>query len=247
MTDYVRLYSVTTDWTGAFKYCRAFAAYDGGEYKVKEDDPPGYTSAGADILSGEVIGLNEVYFSCISGMSGCPALIHFYDTPPIGLGVQPASGKSCAGSVQLFTTSYADAASVSQITAAEFMLDAGDWMAGAVRLQYNPSWNGICLRDETNSGWTACGAPGSAQILQSRFVRVHLDRCSAVVNPDGKTLAVAWALEFQPAFAGSYNLFVLAAREGEVTVGWEGLGDWTVEDCTTPRHWLSLPLIRKPG
>ena len=247
-------YSTTTDWTGAFELADWYTDDWFGDFRIKEVDPPGYTSTGAEIdisEGGWINGFNEVgfFFSQVYPS----AAVTFYDRPSISLGVQPVSGSSCAGSVQSFTTSYTVTAGINDladdIATADFMLDADNWMADSVRLQYNRAQNGIYLRNESDTGWVAVGAPGSAQILQNRFVRVHLDQCQAAVSPGGRTLSITWALEFKPAFAGDYLLFVLASPEWGGTVGWEMLGAWTVRECATPTpapmHWAHLPLLLK--
>lgn len=231
-------YHVATHVTGpdgVYRMCWYASEDERGVYEIYETDPPGCVSTGAG--GGDVIW----DWNHVDAMvrKGDQVLVTFYDTPPLQMELSPVNGASCVNSIQPFTASVTDIESAAQISAVEYVVDKGDWLVDAVYLRYVRASNLIYLRNEDNSGWLGGYAPGSGHILQNSRARVHLNQCAASTSPDGHTLQVTWAVEFTPAFAGTYNQFLYAERGPDFYIGFDQMGRWDVSYCGSPTPTLT--------
>ena len=152
-----------------------------------------------------------------------------YYCPPTLEGVEPASGESCAGATQLFTTTIADC--VNNVSVVEYHFDNGGLnKVNSIYLRYDRRHDQIYLRDAANTTWLGGYALGADEVIDNGFGRLHVRDTSAEWNSG--QLLVHWAIEFLPAYAGrTYNQLLYASNQDGQADGWEGLGAWTVSQC----------------
>jgi len=243
LTPFERLVaSHVTGPDGTWRYCTYRSWYaDHSWYHIRETDPPGAVSTGAE-GGDQVMDANYVFSQFIPGDD---ITVTFYDTPPITMSLSPTDRTSCVGSVQPFVATVTDVESAARVTAIEYAVDRGSWLTDAVYLRYDHAANLMYLRDDANTGWLGGYAPGSSEVLENSRARLHLAQSAVTLSADAKTLDVTWAVEFKSAFAGTYNQFLYAERGSGLYLGFDDVGDWTVDYCgsPTPRPlYLSLLL-----
>lgn len=154
-----------------------------------------------------------------------------YSTSPAVVGGQPASGASCPGQVQVFETVVEDPDGVDDLDSVQYMFNQGAWMQDMVHLKYRANVNLLYLYDEDTSTWLGGYGPGSNEIIENQYARLHVAQSST--ERVGDRLTVNWAIEFLGPFVqpSPYNQLLYVLDRSQFSDGWEGIGDWLVEPC----------------
>ncbi len=155
--------------------------------------------------------------------------------PAANVSVSPASG---SGVSQVFSFSYTDPASASDIGWAQMHFQTQLVASGACYLQYTRATNSIVLINDAGTaalGPVTLGASGSLNNSQCA-----LNAAGSSVSTSGNNLTVNLALSFQPAFAGSKNVSMGVSNNANVFSGWQQMGSWTVTAGNLPPQNVSV-------
>jgi hypothetical protein len=141
---------------------------------------------------------------------------------PATVSVSPNSG---SGATQAFTLQYSDtagAASLQQVWA-YFNASLANPASNACMLYYNTATNQINLLNDSATAWLPATL-GAASTLQNS--QCLLNVATATVTRSGDVLTLSVMVTFQPAFAGSKNIYLHAVDVSGANSGWQELGTW---------------------
>src|SRR6185295_8553473 len=142
--------------------------------------------------------------------------------PPVGLGVTPSSG---AGVSQTFALKYSDANGATDLSQLFAIFNTGAIATNACYVFYARSTNKLYLQNNASSAWQGPLTPGVAGNVSNS--QCTLNSAGSSVSTSGNTLTVNIALTFQPAFAGTKNIYLFALDSlGFKTAGWQLKGSW---------------------
>ena len=142
-------------------------------------------------------------------------------TPPSAVGVAPNAG---TGTSQTFSFQFSDSAGAADLTTVSVLFNSSLTAANGCVVTYTRAANALVL-------WTDAGAaPGSSITPGSgsqQNTQCLLNGSGSSVSLAGNVLTLNLAIVFQPAFAGSRNIYLQANSPGGSS-GWQQLGSWTV-------------------
>jgi PQQ enzyme repeat len=137
--------------------------------------------------------------------------------------VMPNSG---SGTSQSFAAQYSDTAGAASLQQAYVWFAApGAPENNSCMMYYNVAANQINLLNDAATAWQPA-MPGAATTLQNSQCSVAMASSSATLS--GNTLTLDLAITFQPAFAGSNNIYLYAFDVSGANSGWQQPGTWTV-------------------
>jgi len=136
--------------------------------------------------------------------------------------VAPSSG---SGSTQAFTLQYSDTAGAANLQQvwAYFNATLANPASNACMLYYNSASNQINLLNDAGTAWLSATL-GAASTLQNS--QCSLNVATATVSRSGDVLTLSVTVTFQPAFAGSKNIYLHAVDVSGANSGWQELGTW---------------------
>ena len=136
--------------------------------------------------------------------------------------VTPNSG---SGAAQAFTLQYSDTAGAANLQQVWAYFNAGltNPASNACMLYYNSASNQINLLNDATTAWLAATL-GAASTLQNS--QCSLNVATATVSRSGNVLTLSVTVTFQPAFAGSKNIYMHAVDASGANSGWQELGTW---------------------
>ena len=140
--------------------------------------------------------------------------------------VLPMSPSSGSGTSQTFQFAYSDPQGYADIRYVEMLINTSLQAAQGCYMYYDRASNVIYLSADSGSGWVGSASLGSAGTLQNSQCIINLPTSSRTGS--GNTLTVYLAMTFQPAFAGTKNLFLYVSDRGDLASGWQMLGSWTI-------------------
>ncbi len=138
--------------------------------------------------------------------------------------VTPNSG---SGATQTFNLLFSDTAGASSLTQvwAYFNATLANPASSACMLRYIASTNQIDLLNDNSTAWLSATL-GSAPTLQNS--QCSLNVATATVSRSADVLTLNVTVTFQPAFAGSKNIYLHAMDVSGANSGWQELGTWVV-------------------
>uniref|UniRef100_Q02BD5 Conserved repeat domain n=1 Tax=Solibacter usitatus (strain Ellin6076) TaxID=234267 RepID=Q02BD5_SOLUE len=138
--------------------------------------------------------------------------------------VTPASG---SGLSQTFSLRYSDSAGTGGFSTvwAWFNAAFATSSANSCMFYYAPAAGTLYLLNDPGTQWMP-GTLGSGTALQNSACFVNLGSSNAVLAAN--TLTLNLALTFQPAYAGTKNVYVYGSDAGGGNSGWQTRGTWTV-------------------
>jgi imidazole glycerol phosphate synthase subunit HisF len=141
---------------------------------------------------------------------------------PATVSVSPDSG---SGSSQAFTLQYSDTAGAANLQQVWAYVNASlaNPASNACMLYYNSASNQISLLNDGPTAWLPATL-GSAATLQNS--QCSLNVATATVSRSGDVLTLSVTVTFQPAFAGSKNIYLHAVDVSGANSGWQDLGTW---------------------
>jgi hypothetical protein len=141
---------------------------------------------------------------------------------PSTVSVSPNSG---SGAAQAFTLQYSDTAGAANLQQvwAYFNASLANPASNACLLYYNSTSNQINLLNDTATAWLSATL-GAASTLQNS--QCSLNVATATVSWSGDVLTLSVTVTFQPAFAGSKNIYLHAVNVSGAVSGWQQLGTW---------------------
>jgi hypothetical protein len=141
---------------------------------------------------------------------------------PSTVSVTPNSG---SGSSQTFAFQYSDTAGAANLQQvwAYFNATLANPASSACLLYYNSASNQINLLNNTATAWLSATL-GAASTLQNS--QCSLNVATATVSRIGDVLTLSVTVTFQPAFAGSKNIYLHAVDVSGANSGWQDLGTW---------------------
>ncbi len=151
------------------------------------------------------------------------------DSAPTAASVSPSSG---SGSPQTFRFTYTDANSYQQLNWVYGMLQTLLNQGGACYFQYIQSQNRLYLRNDAGTSWLGPVYPGSAGTVSNS--QCSINAASSAVSGSGSSLLLDLAMTFQPAFAGSRNIYMYAADTTGLNSAWQVRGSWNPVSMTAP-------------
>jgi MBG domain (YGX type) len=136
--------------------------------------------------------------------------------------VFPTAG---SGASQVFQFTYSDQAGFAAITSARMLFDKGTGGVSACAVLYTPSTKSLQVINDNGIGWGVAGQLGTVGTLQNSQCSIDLSGSKAVGTGNNLTLSIA--TNFKSSFAGTRNVYSLAAdRFG--SPGYQIRGTWTV-------------------
>ena len=139
--------------------------------------------------------------------------------PVVTLAVTPASG---AGASQKFTFQATDSLAATDLTTVGVLFNSTTSTTSACAVVYNRALNTLALLTDGGAQPASMIAPGSGTGQNSQCV---LSGSGSSVSLSGNTLTLNLTLTFQPAFAGTKNVYMDAANPFE-TVNFQLEGTW---------------------
>lgn len=141
---------------------------------------------------------------------------------PATVSVSPNSG---SGAMQAFTLQYSDTAGATNLQQvwAYFNASLANPASNACMLYYNSASNQINLLNDAGTAWLSATL-GAASTLQNS--QCSLNVATATVSRSGDVLTLSVTVTFQPAFAGSKNIYLHAVDVSGANSGWQELGTW---------------------
>jgi uncharacterized repeat protein (TIGR01451 family) len=180
--------------------------------------PPAYAGAKniymfASDVSGANSGWQQEGTWTVSTGSGVPA--------PVS--VAPNSG---SGARQSFALQYSDTAGAAnlQLVYAWFITNLANPVSSCL-LYYQRSTNQLNLLNDGATAWQTATL-GAATTLQNSQCSVNVAPATAV--PSGTTLTLTLPMTFQPAYAGTQNIYMFDSDVSGANSGWQQEGAWTV-------------------
>ena len=155
--------------------------------------------------------------------------------PPQATSVTPSSG---SGSSQTFSFVYTDAAGASSLNTMLALISSGLSGPSSCDLTMDVVHNALYLLNDGATAWLGPVTPGAAGTVQNSQCTVNGANSSVVASDNTVTLNLA--LIFQAAFAGAKNIYANASSTGELTSGWNKLGNWTVTSAAQPPQTTSV-------
>jgi hypothetical protein len=139
------------------------------------------------------------------------------------ISVTPSSGSGAGAS---FAFQYSDTNGTGSLSWvwAWFNTTLGS-SANSCVLYYQPSTMEVNLLNDAGTAWTAA-TPGTGTTLQNSQCSVNLATTS--VTPSGDSLTLNLPMTFQPAYAGTQNIYMYAGDVSGSNTGWLQQGTWTV-------------------
>jgi len=135
----------------------------------------------------------------------------------------PATG---AGRSETFTLLHTDAGGLSQTGSVMLLINSRLSSAHSCYIRYERAANQLWLLNDQNTGWIAYSAPGSPAVQQNSQCR--LDVGASSVSSSGSTLVLNLAIQFDPSFAGTRNLYLGSLAANGSGRPWQSVGVWTV-------------------
>jgi hypothetical protein len=141
---------------------------------------------------------------------------------PSTVSVTPSSG---SGSSQTFAFQYSDTAGGTSLQSvwAYFNATLANPASNSCMFYYNSASNQINLLNNTATAWLSATL-GAAATLQNS--QCSLNVATATVSRSGDVLTLSVPVTFQPAFAGSKNIYLHAVDVSGANSGWQELGTW---------------------
>jgi hypothetical protein len=141
-------------------------------------------------------------------------------TPRV-IGVSPSGG---SGSSQVFTFTYADGDGYALIDYTHFDIYGNGLECFG---HYNRNANALYLMNDTGTQWLGPLPFGTSATIQNS--RCVLNSSGSSVFGSSDTLTLKVSITFQPAFAGSKSIALMAsAGGGSLSSDWRGAGSWIV-------------------
>lgn len=147
-------------------------------------------------------------------------------TGPASLAIGSLSPNSGAGNTQIFSAQFTDSNGAGDLNLAALWFAADQSTINSCAAYYNPSNGRLHLLNDAGSSWLSA-AIGSG-ILQNTQCRLDLAATTATIN--GNTLQLDLAVIFNPSYAGTKTISMLAANPAGRSTGWTPRGSWSVTD-----------------
>ena len=141
--------------------------------------------------------------------------------PPTAVGVTPNSG---SGSSQTFSLQFSDTSGASDLTTVSIIINSSTSTTSACSVTYTRAANTLMLLTDAGASPGGTISPGSGSQQNSQCV---LNGAGSSVSTSGNILTLNLAIGFQPAFAGSRNVYLQAVNPFGSS-GWQPEGTWTV-------------------
>ena len=155
--------------------------------------------------------------------------------PPSAVSLSPSSG---SGMSQLFTATYSQAPSYSNITDALFLVQTGVNGTNACYLKYNVQANALYLTDDTGTVWQGPVTPGTQNNVENS--QCVLSGSASSATGSGANLVVTFALSFKTAFAGAKSTYMYVYNVFNGVSNWQTEGSWTVAATAQPPGSLAV-------
>lgn len=202
----------------------AFATYLGGN---DSDTGTGVAidSAGNIYVTGWTLSSNfptlNPYQSQNAGNYGAFATKYVFNVAPDIVNVTPSSG---SGNNGVFTLQYSDGNGAADFSVVGALFGASSNVASACAVVFNRAQNTLSLLTDGGAQPASTITPGSGTAQNSQCI---LNGGASSVLLSGDILSLTLALTFQPAFAGTKNIYMQAANLYQTTP-WQTEGSWTV-------------------
>jgi hypothetical protein len=140
-------------------------------------------------------------------------------------GVVSATPIAGYGTAETFQLRYADAAGAANLAQVWVYFNAtlANPAINACMLYYNSASNRINLLNDNATLWLGATL-GTATTLQNSQCSLNVALATVVLNGDNLTLTVT--LTFEPAYAGTENIYMHAVDRSGAITGWQYLGAW---------------------
>jgi GH18 family chitinase len=161
-------------------------------------------------------------------------------TAPNPFLVTPNSG---AGDSRTFTFQVSDGDGYATIQQIDAVFDTSVAKTNSCVVEYWAPSQTLFLKSDDNATWSQA-ALGSSTILRNS--QCSLNPAASSASGAGSTLDLKLAMTFAPAYAGTKNIFVIAADQTGLSSAWQTLGTWTVP-TPPPAQPLTLQLTPVNG
>jgi hypothetical protein len=143
---------------------------------------------------------------------------------PVTVSVTPNSE---SGMSQTFALQYSDTNGASSLQQVWVNFDAtlANPAIQACMLYYNAATNQVDLLNDNATAWLPATVGGAA-ILQNS--QCSLNMATTTVALSGISLTLNIAITFQPAYAGTKNIYMYASDVSGASTSWQQLGFWTI-------------------
>jgi hypothetical protein len=154
---------------------------------------------------------------------------------PSAISVSPASG---TGLTQTFTFVFSDTGGYGNIAWTQVLFSSTLNGFNACYVSLQAAANTIDL-DGDNNNWSNTVALGSGGTLQNSQCSVNVTASSVSVS--GNNLTLNLAITFSSSFAGTKNIYMIAADNAGTTSQWLTAGTWTVGNPPVPSVVSATP------
>jgi hypothetical protein len=155
--------------------------------------------------------------------------------PPPGVpSISPSSG---TGLSQIFTATYTDPVSYTNLTDAQFLVQTSVNGNGACYLKYNIASHAFSLSNDAGTVWQAAVTSGS----YSENLQCVLSGSDSSAVGSGTTLTVHFAIGFKTAFTGQKNTYAYTSNATAVS-GWQQPAGsaWNIQPSAQPPTTLTV-------
>jgi hypothetical protein len=184
-------------------------------------------------LSGLSSGSAYTYFvkcaDAVSGVVGSDYPVTFSVAPegyanPLPAGVTPASG---AGLSQTFVVQVSDPGGFRAVNEVDLIVDT-PWVgqSNSCWVQYWVPSKTVYLKSDDNTTWLDASLGAS---LGPHNSQCGVDTSKMFATGSGNVLTVQFPVNFETAYGGNKNIFVLAGDAKGSSSGWQTLGIWEIQ------------------
>ncbi len=144
----------------------------------------------------------------------------------------PDSGPIAPGSAKIFESKYAHPDGFESIDDCYLLINNTLIGAKAICVRYSRIDNKLYVRNENNSAWVGGYAPGTSNVLDNGYCKLHCN--GTTVTGDDTMLTVRWMLEAKPTMAGKIcGAWMLVDDKDGLRAGWDKKGAFDISQPPT--------------
>lgn len=149
--------------------------------------------------------------------------------------ISPSSGTVNTDTMLTFGATYIDEDNWQNIQYVYLLINISTAKTNCFYGYYDQNANKLYLRNDANTAWLGGFAPGTANVIENSYAKLHCDQTS--VTGAGTTMTVSWAITFKSTFVGAKKSYLYVNDDVGANSGYVQKGTITVQlpaDTTPP-------------